>query len=373
MAFGPGVLEAAGTMKVAVLGGGHGCYAAAAEMTERGHEVFFWRRDAAALAPLLQRPVITVTDFRGTRDVVIKNICSELRDAVEHAELIVTPLPATAQIDLAQSLCPLLRDGQVVFLPPGTFGSIIFARAMRDCGNRAKVAFAETGTLPNLVRKHGASQIVVSGYGKHLPTGIFPTRLADHALPILQAAYAAIEPVEDVLSAALMNAGPIIHPPLILMNAGPLEHFPAWDIHNEGTQPAIRRVTDRLDEERVAVRERLGYRAPHFPLRDHYAKSGPEWMYGRAAHDSLTKSGDWREKIDLQTHRYMLEDTRLGLSFLTSVAQWADVAAPIASGLVALAEAVVGEGFSTGARTFASLGLAEYSKDRMQDLLRNGF
>ena len=53
-----------------------------------------------------------------------------------------------------------------------------------------------------------------------------------------------------------MNAGPIIHPPLILMNAGPLQHFERWDIHNEGTQPAIRAVTDALDAERVALRER---------------------------------------------------------------------------------------------------------------------
>ena len=34
-----------------------------------------------------------------------------------------------------------------------------------------------------------------------------------------------------------MNAGPIIHPPLIMMNAGPIEHFERWDIHKEGTQP----------------------------------------------------------------------------------------------------------------------------------------
>lgn len=359
-------------MKVAVLGGGHGCYAAAAEMAEHGHEVWLWRRDVAALRPLLERPVITVTDFRGTRDVTIQHICAELSEAVAQAELVISPLPATAQAELAKALAPLLREGQVVFLPPGTFGSLIFARAMRECGNRAQVSFAETGTLPNLVRKHGPAQIVVSGYGKHLPTGVFPARTADHAFRILQTAYPAIQPIEDVLSAALMNAGPIIHPPLILMNAGPLEHFPSWDIHNEGTQPAIRRVTDRLDEERVAIRERLGYRAPHFPLRDHYAKSGPEWMYGRAAHDSLTKSGDWREKIDLQTHRYMLEDTRLGLSFLMSVAKWAGVAAPVANGLVALAAAVVGEDFSKGARTLASLGLADYSREQMQALLRNG-
>ena len=42
------------------------------------------------------------------------------------------------------------------------------------------------------------------------------------------------------------------------MNAGPLQHFERWDIHNEGTQPAIRAVTDALDAERVALREALG-------------------------------------------------------------------------------------------------------------------
>ena len=28
-------------------------------------------------------------------------------------------------------------------------------------------------------------------------------------------------------------------------NAGPIEHFERWDIHKEGTQPAIRRVTEQ--------------------------------------------------------------------------------------------------------------------------------
>ena len=40
-------------MKVAVLGGGHGCYAAAADLSEQGHEVRLWRRDTAQLQPLL--------------------------------------------------------------------------------------------------------------------------------------------------------------------------------------------------------------------------------------------------------------------------------------------------------------------------------
>ena len=91
--------------------------------------------------------------------------------------------------------------------------------------------------------------------------------MSDYACKVIDKAFpGVIEPCGDALSGALMNAGPIIHPPLIVMNAGPLEHFPTWDIHKEGTQPAIRRVTDQLDAERIAIREAFGYNGAHFPL-----------------------------------------------------------------------------------------------------------
>ncbi len=261
-----------------------------------------------------------------------------------------------------------------MYLPPATFGSFIFAKAMREAGNNAQVAFAETGTLPYLVRKHGVNQIVVSAYATRLPTGVFPSALSEQAFQVLKQAYPSVEPIEDSLSGALMNAGPIIHPPLILMNAGPLEHFEAWDIHHEGTQPSIRRVTNQLDAERMQVREALGYAAPHFPLADHYniEGEGEEWMYGRGAHCKLTDSGDWREHIDLQSHRYMLEDTRLGLSFLVSVGRWAGVATPVAEGLLNIASAVTGKDLYQDGRTFESLGLAEKSKAELHMILQQG-
>ncbi len=164
--------------------------------------------------------------------------------------------------------------------------------------------------------------------------------------------------MEDALSGALMNAGPIIHPPLILMNAGPLEHFEKWDIHKEGTQPSIRRVTDALDAERIAAREALGYRAPHFPLADHYKADGDEWMYGRKVHKKLTDSQDWRERIVLGEHRYMREDVEYGLAFLVSVCERVGVPCPVARGLLSLASAVLGRDLRKEGRTLENLGLA---------------
>ena len=236
--------------------------------------------------------VIVVEDFRGRHEAKPALVTDDIAAAVRGAELIVCPAPAPAQADIARLLAPHLTKGQVVFLQPGTFGSFVFARAAQKAATGTDVAFAETGTLPWLTRKHGPFEVAITVRAKRLPTGVLPLRLAVHALAVIGAAFpGVIEPCGDALSAALMNAGPIIHSPLITMNAAPHEHFERWDIHKEGTQPAVRRVTDALDAERIAVREAFGYGPPHFPLANHYAREGEEWMYGRGSHDKLTDSG----------------------------------------------------------------------------------
>ncbi|MFZ8885267.1 MAG: NAD/NADP octopine/nopaline dehydrogenase family protein [Steroidobacteraceae bacterium] len=360
-------------MEIAVLGGGHGCYASVAEFTERGHTVRWWRRDDAQHELIRQAGGLTVRDYRGTRKLPTGLLTADLAEAVCGAQLVVVPLPATVHESLAEPLAKVLQDGQVVFLPPGTFGGFILASALHRHRPGARVRFAETGTLPYLARKHGPAEVVISGYATRLPTGVFPARDATGALQVLGEAYSSIEPCGDLLSAALMNAGPVIHPPLILMNAGPLEHFDAWDIHNEGTQPSIRRTTDALDEERIALRESLGYGSPHFPLRDHYATDGDEWMYGRAAHERLTDSGDWREHIDLCKHRYMLEDVAIGLSFFCSVARWRGVPMRIGEGMLAIGSAIVGRDLYAGGRSLERLGLHRLSREAFQKLMLVGF
>ncbi|WGR73702.1 MULTISPECIES: NAD/NADP-dependent octopine/nopaline dehydrogenase family protein [unclassified Bradyrhizobium] len=362
-------------MKIAVLGGGNGSFAAAGDFALSGHEVRLWRRDADQVAAhRATGSRILVQDHNGRHDVKLALVTTDIAKVVGGAELVLCPAPAFAQPDIARLLAPHLEDDQVVFLPPATFGSMIFAQAARDAGNRARVSFAETGTLPWLTRKHGPFEVAITIRAKRLPVGVFPLDQAPHALQVIGRAFpSVIEGCGDALSGALMNAGPIIHPPLIVMNAGPIEHFDRWDIHKEGTQGSIRRVTDALDAERIAVREALGYSAPHFPLAHHYAKEGEIWMYGRGSHDRLTDSGDWRERIVLTDHRYMREDLRLGLSLLVSVAELAGVATPLAQAFLAMGGSICGEDFAKGGRTLEALGLGSLSKAQLQELLRRGF
>jgi len=94
-------------------------------------------------------------------------------------------------------------------------------------------------------------------------------------------------------------------------------------------------------------------------------------MYGDA-HKKLVKSGDWRERIDLYTHRYVTEDTELGLAFLASAARFAGVEAAIAHGLLAIVGGFLGRELRRGPRTFESLGLAAMDREALRRRLIDG-
>ena len=119
---------------------------------------------------------------------------------------------------------------------------------------------------------------------------------------------------------------------------------------------------------RHALSNRRGLVARVLPSSD----DGDEWMYGRAAHVRLTDSGDWREDLDLQTHRYMREDVALGLSLLVSIAQWVNVRCPVALGLLELGSAICGEDFRNGPRSFEALGLTQFTPQALQRVLKQG-
>src|SRR3954447_3553468 len=177
-------------MRIAVLGGGNGSFAAAGDMALVGHEIRLWRRDRAAVeAHNAAGGNIIMKDFRGRQEAKLALITDDITATVSDAELILCPAPATAQHDIARALAPHLEDGQVVFLPPGTFGSYIFAKTAREAGNRADVAFAETGTLPWLARKHGLQEVAITIRAKRLPAGVLPLRLKDHALNVIGRAF----------------------------------------------------------------------------------------------------------------------------------------------------------------------------------------
>src|SRR5690606_30242635 len=141
----------------------------AADLADRGFAVRFWRRSADQLGPLRDAPHIELLDRHGTRRVELALVTDRLADAPAGVRLVVVPLPATAQEGLAATLAPHLADGQVLFIPPGSFGGYAMTRVLAEHGSRADVAFVESGTLPYLARKRGPAAVAISGRTTRLP------------------------------------------------------------------------------------------------------------------------------------------------------------------------------------------------------------
>ncbi len=359
--------------KVAILGGGNGAFAMASDLALQGFEVRMWSKYFDEFQEIKKTHTIKVSGPLIQGEAKISMITDNIKEAIQDADLICPPLPAFTQTSVAESLLPYLEDGQVIFLSPGTFGSYLMYKYLRERGCKKDFAIGETGTLPYLTRKMSPQESRIVVRACNLPTGIFPAKKTKEAIEKIRTVFPSVHPIENALSGALMNAGPILHPPLIVLNTGPIQNPSPYDIHNEGTTPGIRKTISLLDEERIAVRRALGFQPNHYPLEDYYNETRPnEWMYPRIAKKLLMESRLWYEKIDYQ-HRYVTEDIGCGLAFLVSIANYVGVDVPIARSLLTLAGVVAGTDFMETGRTLKSLGLSQLSAKELQKILMNGF
>src|SRR5207249_22851 len=73
----------------------------------------------------------------------------------------------------------------------------------------------------------------------NLPVGVFPASRSEPVLGRLRELFPALRPCVDVLDTALTNAGPVIHPPLVLLNAGAIDAG-RFDVHAAGTTASVR-------------------------------------------------------------------------------------------------------------------------------------
>ena len=119
-------------MKIAVIGGGNGGYTAAADLTLHGHKIYFWQRSIKNSKELAKKDsTIVIEDHNGKNKVKIHKVCKTIEQAIKNVKIILILLPAFTQKEISKKISSLLSEEQIIFLPPGSFGSWIFAKEVR--------------------------------------------------------------------------------------------------------------------------------------------------------------------------------------------------------------------------------------------------
>jgi len=365
-------MEPSGREAIAVLGAGAGGKAVAAELALRGVAVrlFEWPEYRANVEALIDRPVI---EAEGVVEGHAELACTttDLAEAMEGARLLIACVQGLAHGRLAHDLASVLLPGMTVVLNPGsTGGALEFRRILAERGAGEGVSLAETATLTHCARVAGERGVRVALRVRHVATAALPGGATEALLRRLQPYFPGLRPHADVLEVALCNGNPVIHPAIMLANLGAIERAAGTHrFYADGVTPAVARIIEAADEERLALGTALGYALmtePEMCVAQGYGESSD--YHKCYAESPIFGSLPSPPSAD---HRYLHEDVGLGLTTYVSLGEMLDVPCPVSQALVELASTVTGRDYLREARRSAErLGLAGLSAEARRELLQ---
>jgi opine dehydrogenase len=353
---------------LAVLGAGNGGSAVAADMTLAGHScrLFEFPEYASNITPIQEAGGIRVTGIARTGFARLEAATTRLSEAVEGADLIMLTTVALAHERLARELAPLLADGQVVVLWPGSGGTLVFRKVWDELGFDRRVYLAEAVTLPYCCRRlDGPGTVNIHRVdGPRMLLAALPASDTLAVLAALEGTYAqVVKPAATVLEPALYNPNIIVHPVGALLNMGRIEYSDGeFYMYKEGITSSVRKVIYAMDAERKALFSALGYQP---------------YSYDQVFHDSFNMTPEEfaatssKGPFSMQD-RYVTEDIPMGTTLTTSLGRKAGVPTPTYECMIHLASLVNDTDYYTVGRNLENLGLAHLSLEEFETYLRTG-
>lgn len=361
-----------GIENAAVLGAGNGGKAVAADLALQGLNVrlFEWPEYRANVAELLEEPVIQASGVvQGQARLGL--VTTDLEQALAGVEVVIACVQGLAHARLASDLAPIIRDGTILVLNPGsTGGALELRRIFSERRIDKYLLLCETGTLTHCCRTRGPREVQVGLRVEHVAFAALPGAATEGLHQALVPLFPGLRAKQDVLEVALCNGNPVIHPAIMLANAAVIQQRgAAHRFYAEGVTAGVARLIESVDRERIALGAALGYELisePRMCLEQGYSSS-EEYL---ACYAESPVFGDLSSPPDLE-HRYLHEDCGLGLVTYISLGELLGVPTPVSRGLVALAGAMTGRDYlKEGRRTVERLGLAGLDEAARQEYLQ---
>jgi opine dehydrogenase len=351
-----------------VVGAGNGGLAMAGHLGILGYPVTLYNRTAQRLAGVRWHGGIKVGGaVSGFGPVRLAT--AEMGEAVSDADVVMVVTPATAHRGLAELMAPHLSDGQLVVLNPGrTGGALEMRTAFADAGVTAAVVVAETQTFLYASRAVSPWEAHIFRIKNANPLATLPSYWIPEALGILNGPFPQFVAGSNVLSTSLENIGAVFHPALTIMNAGWIEATRGdFDYYLQGITPAVAKVLERVDAERLAVASALGIRS----------MSAREWLYvsydssGQDLYEAIRNTESYRGIRAPQSiaHRYISEDVPMSLVPIASLGAMLGVPTPVTDMIIDLGSMLHGVDYRAAGRTVESLGLAGLTLRQIRQLV----
>lgn len=371
---------------VAVLGGGNGGHAVAANLSLAGFKVnlFELPQFGETFEKVLRTREIRIEGVSIDGTAKLNLATHDIEQAIKEAEVVFIVTPAFGHRAMAEACAPFVQEGQIIVLMPGSGGSLEFAKIFKQKRVKKDVILAETCSLPYGARLKAPGHVMVFIHALILPTGIFPSKKTEEVIPKLKQFYSVINPAKDVLEAAINNPNPIVHPVATLLSATRIEHSKGeFYLYTEGMTPTVARAFESLNEERLSICKALGYQLYHWDNLDfknyNLGETEEECRY-RILNTSMDavfgKDGIYAGmKMKGPEHlkdRYITEDVPYGMVLLSTLGDLLGIPTPTHDAVIQLASVINRTNYWKIGRGVKELGLAKFDKKGLKRYLFEG-
>lgn len=298
---------------------------------------------------------------------------SNIKKAVEGADVLVITTPANAHKILAKECAPLLVDGQKIILHPGsTFGVLEFKNVLDNEGCTADIILGETYSLLYAARSKEYGKASILGIKKSLGIAAFPATKTNELMEVVKDPLPMIVPMKNVLETSLMNVNAVVHPGPTLLNTSRIDSKEDWLYYVDGYTPGIGDFVDRYDQERIRIGKVLSLELD--TMVDVYKNMYPN-IVGNNIAEVVNNNPAYAEvtgQKSLDT-RYLWEDIPFGVIPLVSLGKMLGVDVGMMETVCNLGEYLLDRDLTSNARTVENLGIDGLSAEDLVEYVETGF
>jgi len=362
---------------VAIVGAGIGGVYLAAHLGALGAKLRLTDRDDTRLADIRARGGLDVETGGKTAFSTIERVTADLAEAVDGADIVAVCTGGTYQEGVARGLVPLLRDGQTILLIQGnTGGALIVRRALDAAGCRAAVDIAEMDNYPYSCWRVSPTHIKPIVAKKFLQIAAFPGSRTAAVFARLGPFFPHAVAAPTIVSTGFTNTNAMLHVANCVANAGKIDRGEGYKFYAEGVTPAVSRLYQAINAERVAVAAALGARVP--TLEDWFAHTyGVRGATLSETCQLLTTNSDGPYQATgtprSWDHKYIAEDVPVGLMPMRALGEAAGAPTPAIDAVIKLAQTLAGRDFAADARTLERMGLADKDAGEITRTVAEGF
>ncbi len=328
-------------MNIGIIGTGPIGLGLAALLSGNGENVLLWSPNRS-----LQHqadPDARVVSTGAVEYEFIPSLVDSAKELVRQCDIIVIAVPAYGFKNVVEQLSPFLRSAHCVIISSHVPFAAQYLQSKLETVNVEPMIVALSTTILS-GRKASPSKIEIGTIRTNIEMAVLPDKKKAQGLDICRRLFGdRFTLCDGILAVALGNLNPQNHLGIALCNLTRIEKGETW-IQAENITPAVGRLLEKLDQERLTVASALNVRTRN--IFEHFSRSFgvPSGSVAEMSKAMLEKGMRGCGPTTLET-RYILEDVPYGLVPTIWLGKVSGVPVPLHQAGVDIFSALIGRDF----------------------------